>query len=116
MRQWLVDPQIMCRKHLLGEHVEHHMFVGSINKGASMDGFLANNLLEPARLSARHTALVEEMNRRGYHHKSPLPHVSKIRLTSEQYRVKIDKKAALVELLRRCPECCKLYEEKYEHR
>ena len=45
MRMWMVDPKIMCRKHLLGEHVEHHMFVGTINKRISIVGYLRDNLL-----------------------------------------------------------------------
>lgn len=107
MRQWLVDPRIMCRKHLLGEHVEHHMFVGTINKGGSMTGFLENNLLEPLSLTARHQELVAEMTRRGYNHKSPLP-------SFEQFgyeHVVIDREASLQELLRRCPDCRQRSEE-----
>lgn len=36
MRMWMVPPELMCRQHLLGEHVELHMFVGAINKGTSV--------------------------------------------------------------------------------
>ncbi len=36
----MVDPTIMCRNHLLGEHVEIHMFVGTIDQGQSVRGFL----------------------------------------------------------------------------
>ena len=110
MRQWMVDPRIMCRKHLLGEHVEHHMFVGAINKGTDMAGFLANNLLEPLSLLYRHAALVEEMERRGYNHKSPLayPNFSK---GDPALLVQIDKDAAKAELVRRCPECLARYVE-----
>lgn len=39
MRMWLVPTRFVRRKHLLGEHVEHHMLVGSIHKGLSMAGF-----------------------------------------------------------------------------
>jgi hypothetical protein len=28
---WMVDPRIMCRNHLLGEHAEIHMFVWNID-------------------------------------------------------------------------------------
>ena len=101
MRQWLCDPKILCRKHLLGEHVEIHMFVGHINKGKKVTKFLSNNLLEVESLESRHEELVKEMESRGYKHNSPfqglLPH--------NIPNTKIDKKAALVELLRRCPEC-----------
>lgn len=44
MRMWMVPPRHMCRKHLLGEHVELHMFVGSIKNGVRVEGYLANNL------------------------------------------------------------------------
>lgn len=107
MRQWLVDPKIMCRQHLLGEHLEHHMFVGTIRKGGDLTGFLAGNLLEPASLISRHLELVEEMTRRGYKHKSPLP---KFEATGNE-DVVIDRPAAMAELLRRCPECRQRYEE-----
>jgi hypothetical protein len=30
MRMWMVPPKVMCRKHLLGEHVEIHMLAGSL--------------------------------------------------------------------------------------
>ena len=33
MRQWYVPAECMCRQHLLGEHCEHHMFVGTLKKG-----------------------------------------------------------------------------------
>ena len=32
MRQWMVDPRLLCRKHLLGEHVENHMFIGTLKR------------------------------------------------------------------------------------
>ena len=33
MRMWLVNPALLCRQHLLGEHVEMHMFAGHILEG-----------------------------------------------------------------------------------
>ena len=36
MRMWLVPPSHMCRKHLLGEHVELHMLLGTLKKGKSI--------------------------------------------------------------------------------
>jgi hypothetical protein len=35
------------------------MFVGAINRGTSMRGFIDNGMLEPATLAARHDELVE---------------------------------------------------------
>ena len=62
----------MCRKHLLGEHVELHMLLGSLRRGKNIDGFLAGKLVDPRRMFRRHEELVLEMERRGYRHASPL--------------------------------------------
>ena len=105
MRQWFYDPSKMCTKHLLGEHVEHHMFVGTINKGTSINGYLRNNLLEPLSLQARHDEIVLEMKRRGFNHKTPLPEVDFSKLTNEQKLHKVDKERSASDLLGRCTEC-----------
>lgn len=72
MRLWPVPPQTMCRRHLLGEHVETHMMVGSIARGKRMDGFY-DGLIDTRLIRPRHDALVAEMLTRGYRHNSPLP-------------------------------------------
>jgi len=72
MRMWMVDPRLMCRQHLLGEHVEIHMLVGSLRRGNGIQGFVDKKLLDPRLARDRHDALVAEMERRGYHHASPL--------------------------------------------
>jgi len=68
MRMWMVDPRIMCRQHLLGEHAEIHMFIGTINRKKSVKGYLEKGLLEIHNLYNRHEELVKEMKRRGYNH------------------------------------------------
>lgn len=70
MRMWMVDPRIMCKQHLLGEHAEIQMFIGTISRGKSVRGYLEKGLLEVHSLYARHEELVEEMKRRGYNHSS----------------------------------------------
>lgn len=95
MRMWKVDPRKMCRKHLLGEHVEMHMAVGSINKGIAIHPDMA----EVHHIQTRHDQLAEEMVRRGYKHKSPLPKF-------EVYKWgKVDSHANWNELKNRCEEC-----------
>jgi len=69
----MVPPQYLCRKHLLGEHVELHMLVSCINKGFKLDGFIKKRLIETHSIKSRHQALVTEMLTRGYKHNSPLP-------------------------------------------
>ena len=101
----MINPKIMCRQHLLGEHVELHMFIGSIIRGYNLDGYVKNNCLEYKAMFTRHEALVKEMKRRGYNHKSPL--LNPIRFTYPDYILnsKVDIKQSLKELLRRCDEC-----------
>ena len=98
MRMWSVPPSKMCRRHLLGEHVELHMIVGSLNKGTSMEGYYAKGLVDTAGITERHEALVDEMTARGMHHKSPLP------TFYDPHRGHLDPDNQQ-ELLRRCPDC-----------
>jgi hypothetical protein len=72
MRMWNIDPSTMCRSHLLGEHLEMHMFIGSINTGKSISGFIKNGLVNPKEIKTRHDSLALEMLKRGYSHNSPI--------------------------------------------
>jgi len=101
MRQWRVNPKMLCRKHLLGEHVEHHMFMGSIKRGFSVEGYLRDGFLEPRTLRSRHDEIAAEMTRRGYNHKSPLQHVD----TSHLRDGKINIPNNIEDLRRRCKDC-----------
>jgi hypothetical protein len=75
MRIWDVDPARLCRAHLLGEHREIHAVWTILTESRSgyarhpevrrWDGKLA-------ALHARHEAVVVQMARRGYGHRSPL--------------------------------------------
>ena len=99
MRMWLVDPRVMCSQHLLGEHVELHMLVGSLNRGRRIDGFLRDGLVELRSIRRRHAELVAEMQRRRFRHQSPLPEFRPRRAGS------VDVLANLKELARRCHSC-----------
>lgn len=109
MRMWNVEPKIICRKHLLGEHVELHMLVGSINKGKSLHGFAVDRLIEPKKIVERHEQLVAEMQRRGYNHSSPLQEFSLEHLSPYIQNVTVDTDHSLRELLKRCPLCLENY-------
>lgn len=99
MRMWMVEPSLMCRKHLLGEHVELHMLVGTLNRGKSIGGFLEKGLLEPQNIQDRHDALVVEMRKRGYKHNSPLPNFQ------TEYQGRVDVNKSLEDLKSRCKDC-----------
>lgn len=102
MRMWMVDPKIMCRKHLMGEHVEIHMIVGSLIKGRSIQGFIDNNCIDYA-IYSRHANLAEEIIRRGYKHNSPLLWLENF--GEKMNFAKVNQKQSLKDLLARCPEC-----------
>lgn len=99
----MVYPRTMCRKHLLGEHVELHMVAAHLRRGRKIDGFVAHNCVEPRSVGRRHAALAKEMARRGWQHASPLAQPPVARWQRPGARV--DRAAALRELLRRCPAC-----------
>ena len=98
MRMWMLPPETMCRKHLLGEHVELHMLIGSLRRGKNIDGFLAGKLVDPRRMFRRH-----------YRHASPLDE-AECETLARRYGhtgTGIDAGANAAELARRCPECAK---------
>ncbi len=102
---WMVNPRVLCRKHLLGEHVELHMFVAGLRREIDLSGYLKKKLLEPHNIERRHAELVGELERRGYQHRSPLPKFAVYRAG------KIDRRGNMAELARRCRECRKIQQK-----
>lgn len=75
MRIWDVPPDVLCRAHLLGEHRELHGLWNILTLGKRGYARHPETLRWRGRLKAlrlRHEALVREMSRRGYAHRSPL--------------------------------------------
>ena len=76
VRIWRTSVRDLNRWHLLGEHLELHIIVNSILRGK---GYWFNHPQTNrfkghlGQLVDRHEDQVNEMKRRGYHHKSPLP-------------------------------------------
>lgn len=74
MRMWMLEPSKMCTQHILGEHKELHMLVGSVFKGHSLWGY--TNIIEPRSIYERHRQIVAEFKHRGwksgYNHQSPI--------------------------------------------
>ncbi|MBN2121879.1 hypothetical protein JW721_02380 [Candidatus Micrarchaeota archaeon] len=101
MRMWNVPPKCLCRKHLIAEHCECHMYAGAIRKKRSIRGHIEKGQVETHNIQRRHDELAKEMLRRGYNHNSPLNFQTKRR------EGKVDSKANLIELSRRCKECRK---------
>ena len=77
MRVWDVEPSILCRKHLLGEHREIHALYTILEQGKPGYRHHPETKRWEGKLAAlkkRHEAVVAEMEKRGYVHQSPILH------------------------------------------
>lgn len=77
MRIWDLDPRILCRQHLLGEHRELHGLWNILTRHGAKGGYSHHPETRRwvgrlAALHRRHEALVDEMTRRGYDHRSEI--------------------------------------------
>lgn len=73
MRIWDVSPTILCRQHLLAEHRELHAVWTVVTEGKSGYAKHPETKRWVGKLKAlykRHEFLVQEMERRGYKHRS----------------------------------------------
>ncbi len=116
MRMWMLNPRLLCRRHLLGEHNELHMLAGSLARGIRLDGFVAKGLLEPRAMLERHDSLAREMLRRGYAHRSPLPDCTAA-LAGYPAAVRegrVDLTVSARDLASRCPDCARRMAEEEE--
>lgn len=106
----MVDPRIMCKNHLLGEHKELHMLVGSLRAGIRLGRYLTDGLVDPSKIVERHDQIVEECRRRGW--PSGFIHVTPIDVTGLTLVVNpVDAETALEDLLARCTQCWANYKE-----
>lgn len=75
MRIWDVEPDLLCRAHLLGEHRELHGLWNILTQDKAGYANHPETMRwrgKLAALYARHERLAEEMRSRGYDHRSPL--------------------------------------------
>ncbi len=77
MRIWDVPPEALCRQHLLGEHRELHGLWNILTVHGARGGYARHPetlrwVGKTRALFERHAALVKELQRRGYNHRSPL--------------------------------------------
>lgn len=75
MRVWDIKPKYLCRQHLLGEHRELHAIWSVLTNNKKGYRRHPETLRWQGKLKAlynRHRELAAEMEKRGYHHQSPL--------------------------------------------
>lgn len=106
MRMWAIPAELLCKKHLIGEHGEIHKHKHNFVKKHSIKKRIFPIVqIEPNEMENRHNELALEMTKRGYNHNSPyeLPDLSYLD-DSERY-AKANITISLIDLHERCVEC-----------
>lgn len=101
MRMWFINPKLLCKSHLLGEHGEIHKHRHNFEKQHNMTGRIGQ--IDASKMEERHDELVTEMLRRGYNHKSPFTQPDTSYLKIDDW--KIDLEFNIKDLKERCQEC-----------
>jgi hypothetical protein len=108
MRMWGVNPELLCRQHLLGEHNEIHKHRHNFVKRHSIAKRISPIVqIEPENMKKRHDQLVAEMIRRGYNHNSPYEQPDLSHLIPQERFALINMNISISDLMERCPECTK---------
>ena len=111
MRMWNVDPSLLCKQHLLGEHGEIHKHRHNFVKKHKIDGRMSPIVqIEPSSMQSRHDELANEMLRRGMDHKSPYIQPDISYLPESYQRAKVDVAYSVYDLGQRCEHCRHLIE------
>ena len=72
MRMWMVNPKLLCQRHLLSEHCDIHRFISSVRVGHDVRRCLIRAMIDPSKVYQRHAELEEEIAERGGRLNSPL--------------------------------------------
>ena len=107
MRMWMINPRLLCRNHLLGEHNEIHKLVGCLRLNRSIRLYLEKGFLEPQNIISRHNQLANEMLRRNYQHKTPID------VLTTQHIGKVNRNKSVMDLISRCKVCKENISEVY---
>jgi len=108
MRMWMIDPKLLCQKHLLGEHGEIHKHRHNFVKQHSITKRVSPVVqIEPNAMETRHDVLAKEILRRGMNHQSPFVQPSVAYLPVAEQLAVVDTQNSLRDLSNRCLECAK---------
>ncbi len=116
MRMWMINPELLCKKHLLGEHGEIHKHRHNFVKQHRITKRISPVVqIEPSSMESRHDMLAAEMIRRGYNHSSPYSQPDISYLKDDEKLAKVDINNSLMDLTTRCPECAKRINDENKH-
>lgn len=103
---WMIPTEMLCKRHLLGEHGEIHKHKHNFIKGHKIDGRLSPFVaIEPLNMKKRHDELALEMLKRKYNHKSPFEQPSLDKYDYNKINVTVDMNYNLNDLMNRCEDC-----------
>ena len=105
MRMWMVDPRIMCFKHLCREHCEVHRLVANLRKGRDVRSYLLRQVLDISSIYIRHKELEDEIMARGGKLDSPLSAAECIAFARWYGSTTINIGRSLADLSDCCKEC-----------
>lgn len=106
MRMWMIKPELLCNKHLLGEHGEIHKHRHNFVKKHKINGRIFPVVqIEPSSMKKRHDDVAEEMIKRGMNHKSEYTQPDISYLSDEIKNAKVDTNISIADLIERCDEC-----------
>jgi hypothetical protein len=114
---WMINPKLLCDKHLIAEHGEIHKHLPSFRKRNRIDGrFYPVVQIQLWNLPERHDDLAEEMLHRGMNHKSPLLDVPDLKkLYPTFYYKNVDPEVSIIDLQNRCNKCARRIRRYYEN-
>jgi hypothetical protein len=105
---WGINPKLLCRQHLLGEHNEIHKHKHNFVKRHKITKRIYPIVqIEPENMKQRHDDLANEMLERGYNHNSSYDQPDLSYLDDKERYSKIDLNNSIIDLSNRCPECKK---------
>ena len=111
---WMIDPDLMCIQHILGEHRELHALKGALERTKpeydncnrhrkNLTTLAKDGLIELKSLRIRHEELVKFLN----NHKTPIGNIPTLKyLPEEVARAKVDREKAVQDLIDR-PKACR---------
>lgn len=105
MRMWMIKPELLCNKHLLGEHGEIHKHRHNFVKHHSITNRVKFGQIEPEAMKTRHDEIAHEMVLRGMNHKSPYEMPDLSYLPEWERYAKVDVEKSKKDLSERCPNC-----------
>jgi hypothetical protein len=105
---WMIKPELLCNKHLLGEHGEIHKHRHNFVKKHNISGRIYPVVqIEPSSMKKRHDEVAKEMLKRKMNHQSDYKQPNISYLKEDLRNAKVDLEKSIKDLIERCEDCKK---------